>query len=253
MPRWTTEGWVFTGRAENLNPDGKLEDVRSFGRQNRIFQGYCFERDGFKSLLLKFGYFRKFLKHWLEIDRQIERARASEAPLLMWVAKEAYLHALETQRLEFRLPELVRVAEVVLALPMKKGADVFACRALQIVPELAQDPYVKTSTLSLGERLEQLYWHRSSCVHGKVPFAELHDQGERGKDEAALFEYVADALARACVLFAFNREDYSVFSERKMLESAWSNGELPRIGQPPPYRGLFAEHEKEPYDALSGS
>jgi hypothetical protein len=223
----TLEGWYLSGEAEDLSPEGKLRGVRTFAREPPLFQGYFYERKQFLDVVNR-GEREPLLDDWLEVDGHIQRARRANAPQLVWIAKDAYFQALKTAASEFRVPEFVRSAETILALPNVRGqAEIFADRAVRMVPTLANDPYVKSCGVDLRERFVRLHRHRSDCVQGKIPFEELHAQGEKGKDQAALFFYIADALARACILSAIRRSDYSAFASRPALEDAWANGSLP--------------------------
>ncbi|HEY2735199.1 MAG TPA: hypothetical protein VGI70_14480, partial [Polyangiales bacterium] len=80
----------------------------------------------------------------------------------------------------------------------------------------------------LEDRLCTLYQQRSDCVHGKVPFLDLHAKGDAGKDEAARLDYLAESLARTCLQTVFRGPaKFTEFASRELLEDAWANNRLP--------------------------
>ena len=87
----------------------------------------------------------------------------------------AFQHALEQDFIEFRIPAMVRAAETILALPKKNGgAAEFAKRSQLLIAHLDQDRFLGGR---LGGLLVQLYYLRSECVHGKVPFEIMKQEG----------------------------------------------------------------------------
>lgn len=156
-------------------------------------------------------------------------------PLLLWIAVLAIEAGLERPMLEFRIPDLVRAAECVLAVPgrMPKGSakttsrEVFAERALKLVPDLARHWYVGGSQIEPD--LVALYDLRSECVHGKAAFADLKSKGVAGANRAGQLEYLAQELARRSVVTAMRAVEAgtAAFSDRAQLEAAWITGAFP--------------------------
>jgi hypothetical protein len=222
--RWSLEGRLFSGKGTNADPRGKLEDIRHYSRELSMLSGYYNERKKYQKLAGPRGS-TKWLDDWRQLSEDFERART--APPLLGVLRQAYFFALLTTPLEHRLPDMVRVAECVLGLPNSAGRKEYASRAMQVCPELGSDPYVKACRVNVQEQLGNAYQHRSDCLHGKIPFEELHAQGEQGRDKAALLDYLTETVARACLRLAFSLRDYEVFRTREGLEGAWEAGRFP--------------------------
>jgi hypothetical protein len=126
--------------------------------------------------------------------------------------------------LEFSIPEFVRAAEGLIALPPSTGRVLFRDRALRLAPRLRTDVYVGADVEGL---LLKLYDLRSDCVHGKVPFHDMQARGGKGEEEAAQLGYVAEVLARETLLLALRRPNWSVFRSRDQLQGAWTSGAFP--------------------------
>jgi hypothetical protein len=232
-PRFDERAYVVTGAAVSGDYGSKLATVRSTSTLNRIAPLWFATRETFIKKVLVPRYTRewemtgthreKWFPRWLEIDRLLSSVRWS--PLLAY-ALLAHENARTSVEPEFAIPGLVRAAEGVLALPAgsEGGAANFARRALRLVPGLAEDPYVGEDIESL---LVELYRARNECVHGKVPFRALQEQGEAGIERVAEMSYVADALAREALLAAFRFQDRAVFEKREALEEAWKTGAFP--------------------------
>jgi hypothetical protein len=222
--RWSLEPRLFSGKAEDPNPRGKLEDIRHYSREMRLLSGYYAEREQYRKLVSPRGP-TGWLPGWRKLAEDFERAR--NAPPLLGVLRQAYYFALLTTPLEHRLPDMVRVAECALGLPNNAGRKEYASRAMRVCPNLGSDPYVTVCKVNVQEQLGNAYQHRSDCLHGKIPFLELHAQDEQGRDKAALFDYLTEVVARACLRLAFGLHDYEVFRTRDGLEAAWEAGTFP--------------------------
>lgn len=150
-------------------------------------------------------------------------AALSTLPDLVWVGLQAFAAGLEEATLEFKIPNFVRAAESVLALPaVGGGRREFARRALLVAPDVCARAFPHDPA---HERLEQLYVQRNDCVHGKVPFRVLRERGEPGFDEATRYEFVAEKLAREALMWALgNPRVLAEMGERGRLEAAWLRG-----------------------------
>lgn len=159
---------------------------------------------------------------WVEVDELL--TRRTLRPAILGYALLSYYSALRRSLLEFSIPEFVRAVEGVIALPFGRGRYEFRDRALQIVPSLRSDKYVRENIEALLVRLYEL---RNDCVHGKLPFRDMEARGEEGQDEAAQLSYAAEVLARETLLLALRHPDWSVFESREVLEGAWEKGAFP--------------------------
>jgi hypothetical protein len=225
--RWSLEGRLFSGKASDGDSRGTLEDIRHYSRELPLLSGYYNEREEYRKLVSPRGP-RNWLTAWRKLAEDFERART--APPLLAVLWQAYYFALLTTPLEHRLPDMVRVAECVLGLPNRAGRKEYASRAMRVCPDLGSDRYVNACGVNAQEQLGNAYQHRSDCLHGKIPFNELHAQGEQGKDSAALLDYLTEAVARGCLRLAFSLSDYEVLRTRDGLEAAWESGAFPPSG-----------------------
>jgi hypothetical protein len=159
---------------------------------------------------------------WVEVDELLSR-RTPKPPILNY-ALLAYWSAWTRRLLEFSIPEFVRAAEGLIALPPRTGRVMFRDRALRLAPGLRADDYVGSDVEGL---LLRLYDLRSDCVHGKVPFHDMQARGDEGQEEAARLAYVAEVLARETLMLALRRPDWAAFSSRDELQRAWADGAFP--------------------------
>lgn len=194
---------------------------------------------------------------WKQWVSHLEAIRQDVKPLILRNAVGSFERGLTHEDIDARIPEFVRAAEAIIALPRHQGGTpVFVRRAMHFVAPLANDPYLSAgavptlppshiakgsqgeryrawfnSVTDLEKRLAVLYGHRSDCVHGKVPFEELRKAG--GDDaHAARFDWLAEQLARRVVGHALrNKPRWVEFADRETLEDAWRpiNKSAPRL------------------------
>jgi hypothetical protein len=186
---------------------------------------------------------------WCQWITDLDKIRKSIKPLILRNAVSSFERGLTHRNVDARIPEMVRAAEAIIALPRRNGGvQVFVRRAMKFIGALATDPYLvaggkpilppghiapdgqgqtfltwfnDAATTDLERWLAVLYGHRSDCVHGKVPFEELQELGG-GDPEAARFDWLAEQLAREAVSYGFRRTDkWSEFRDRSNLEDAW--------------------------------
>jgi hypothetical protein len=160
----------------------------------------------------------------LDIDALLQQRLDANLPPILHVALRSYRSAMSRYELEFRMPELVRAAESVIALPKGTGRELFRDRAQQLASELRMDAFVGPE---LGGLLLELYDLRSACVHGKVPFLDLQKMGDAGALRAGKLSFVAEKLARAALLVALRSDRVEAFATREDLERAWKEGTFP--------------------------
>jgi hypothetical protein len=166
------------------------------------------------------------LDRWADLVKQLDQALTTGLPRIVSVAFTAFQAALTRDSLEFAVPEFVRTVECIVGLPRGKGGKQFAGRAMRIARHLQGYWYVGGTDLQA--RIEELYEHRSDCVHGKVPFHTLLSGGSAGEDEAARFGYLAEGLARESLLWVLsNTQKFPLFNDRQTLETAWAMNQLP--------------------------
>ncbi len=153
-------------------------------------------------------------------------ALVRQGPLqpLVTYALNSMSHAMVESELEFRIPELVRAAEVVLALPMGEGASEYAKRGIVVAPHLPKEKFL--AGVNVPKLLRELFQLRNACVHGKLPFEELAAQGDAGELQVARLEFAAEEVARAALLLALQAPG-SHFATRAALEEAWTRGSFP--------------------------
>lgn len=223
--------WVISGRAMGPSPGARLATIRSAQEQDRIVRPFFETRPRFIEIqAARIG--RHWAAHgthdqswfplWVEIDELL--ARRTPRPPILGYSLLAYWSASTRRLLEFSIPEFVRAAEGLIALPPRTGRSLFRDRALSLVPNLRTDEYVGADADAL---LLKLYDLRSDCVHGKVPFHDMQALGDAGEEMAAQLGYVAEVLARESLLLALRRPDWSVFASRDELQRAWHGGAFP--------------------------
>ncbi len=89
-----------------------------------------------------FGRNDRWFASWIEYDALLLHRAAAGLPEILDYPLRAYDSALSRVELDFRVPELVRAAEGVIALPRGEGAGEFARRAIRIAPHLHTDEHV---------------------------------------------------------------------------------------------------------------
>lgn len=215
--------WMLTGEA---TADRKLKSIREVSRLNELVRPFYKTRKSFWSKLPR-GIPDPWLDRWIEIEGLLRNyAAASALPDILAIGLKAFASGLGRDDLEFRIPDLVRAAECILAIPKGPGAKVFAARAMQVAPALVNNWFA--SGPDLDTKLIELYQHRNDCVHGKVPFRSLLARGEAGADDAARLEYLAEAIAREVLVHALRSPGkHTEFHDRDRLEDAWKAGRLP--------------------------
>lgn len=214
--------WVVTGEAADDAPKGLLKSVRDFARYREVVRPFYAHQDIYWDRKKKPKGLRvePTFEKWVSVDDLLNQ----KPPRILNVAIRVLVEALARSPLEARIPELVRASECILGLPSGTGRVEFAGRALRLVPTLSLDWFVGRG---VQNRLLQLYQHRSDCVHGNIPFEELHRRGAAGTAEAARSEYLAELLARECVVFALERRGlWHHFESRDLLERAWQSGAI---------------------------
>ena len=228
------DAWILHGETDGDRPGSHLLTVLTSQEMNRIFTPpYQAERQA--KMLATSGWRPddSWLVRWAEVCGLL---RHVQVPQLLDLALLAHGSAWTQRLLEFSIPEFVRAAEGVLALPdcfvppypprtdRLGGWNLFRDRALHLVPSLRKDDYVGADAEVL---LRELYEARNDCVHGKVPFRTLRSRGAAEFDRACRLAYLAEVLAREALLVALRHHDASVFESREALEGAWATGAFP--------------------------
>lgn len=212
------------GEVRSLSPL-KLKTIRGKENLERIQRPYYDTRLAFAQLLQSTpGLLQdRYLDRWADLVPVLDRVANAAPPRILSVAFSAFHVALTRDSLEFAVPEFVRAVECIVGLPQGQGARQFADRSMRIVRRLQSHWYIGGGDLQ--QRIAGLYQHRSDCVHGKVPFDTLLSEG--GEDEAARFGYLAEALARECLLWVLdNPQHFQFFMDRPTLENAWQQNRL---------------------------
>lgn len=223
------KGWILSGACAGGTPGGRLLGVKTLAREELAspfyseLNEYCDSR-GNEVMLRSDESNVAWAKRFVEIDAALQERLDAKLPAILHVALRSYRSAMARRELEFRMPELVRAAEGVIALPKGTGRELFRDRAWQLAPELQTDAFVGAE---LGDLLLELYDLRSACVHGKVPFLNLQKTGEAGALRAGKLSFVAEKLARAALLAALRSDRLEVFSTREALEQVWKEKTFP--------------------------
>jgi hypothetical protein len=222
--------WKLWGRTSGLGADAPLVEVDKLQEPDQPIEPYYMHDPTFVDLLHKRTY-PYFVTHGRPDDRWFLRwtsrcellARPSR-PLHINYALRAFSRAWSTPLLDFSIPDFVRAAEGVLAVPRRKkvsNEEMFATRSLHLVPGLANDELVGGRATDL---LVELYRLRNDCVHSKAPFHDMAERGEKGRARLARLTYLAEVVAREAILAALRLSDWSMFESREGLEAAWEEG-----------------------------
>jgi hypothetical protein len=138
------------------------------------------------------------------------------------------LDASINDRLDFRMPALVRTIETLIAIPKGQGAALFAQRAALFATAVQAHPALTPGLAgrTFDQFLRDLFQLRSDAVHGKWPLRDLQQAGR--EDEVALLDFTAESIARTVIKWALrNNAVISTYRTRQALEDAWANGTIP--------------------------
>jgi hypothetical protein len=222
------KGWILSGPCESGSRGGRLLDVKVLSREELTSPFYSELNEFWDSrgdvMLRSDETNAAWASRFMGIDALLQTRLDARLPAILHVALRSYRSAMTRRELEFRIPELVRAAESVIALPKGPGRELFRDRAQQLAPELQDDAFVGAE---LGDLLLELYDLRSACVHGKVPFLNLQKLGDVGLLRAGKLSFVAEKLARAALLVALRSPRLDVFASREDLERAWKERTFP--------------------------
>ncbi|MFT3711713.1 MAG: hypothetical protein QM817_29090 [Archangium sp.] len=215
---------ILSGEATGPLPSDRLRSIRRLPRRgDEVVRPFCMSREDYWDRRPQ-DCDANWEERLSDNLRLLTRAETGGVPRLLFFGLLAFQRAFEALEIEFKIPECVRAAESILGLPRNGGGQrEFADRVLRIAPELRTDWYVGGD--DIHTRLVNLYVHRNDCVHGKIPFAAL--AADTGPDEAARFDYLAEATARAALRKALSRNDLDIFRDRARLEAAWAGGSFP--------------------------
>jgi hypothetical protein len=226
------------GQATSIDPDVRLSSIGQQGSFHRVERAFYRTREAFTDVwpwreMHSESWITRMVD-WFEIlDNAYAAAKHDPTqkqgmPVLLDLALDAFDTALQRSRLEFSIPEFVRAADCILATRQGRGKRDFIERSLQLVPDLPSHWYVGGTRAELEQSIGQLYDHRSECVHGKVPFLNLHERGEAGADDAAKLEFLAEEISRGILNFVLRRPlKFPDLRDRDLLDAAWTNGSFP--------------------------
>lgn len=216
------------GEALTVAPTIRLKTIRGQFPLEKVVSPFYASRPGFSNHFLQRPQLLKdpYLDRWAALVQLLDQLHGAGIPRVLHVAFQAFQVALTRDSLEFAIPEFVRAVECIIGLSRGMGRKEFAQRAMSLATRIHKNWYVGGK--GNQARARKLYGLRSDCVHGKVPFEELLSTGATGQDEVARFGYMAEALARECLLWVLkNQQHHHHFKNRKTLEDAWANGHLP--------------------------
>lgn len=245
---YSGEGYLFSGEADAVSSEKlRLTTLETFQPTYATKMPLYFalpEYEAAHPATVMDPWFDRW-RSWIEI---LDNYGPKGLPQILNVAIRAFERGLQRSHFDDKLPELVRAAESILAVPRGRTATEFTQRSLKLVPTLGSLPYLQSAsapmlpqshvsadskgagyqrwfnasgTTDIERWLAVLYGHRSDCVHGKIPFEELRQQ-IGGESEAARFDYLAETLAREAICYALrNPARFVEFKDRATLETAW--------------------------------
>ena len=240
-------GRFVSGQAQSIEPLQLGDSISGFGKTKPVSERLYTRKQSFFAHAPPRAEPAAWLNDWSKWIHQLDRHAPSPPqpehdlgllvepteptpmiapawPQIFSVALQAFEKALGETLLEFKIPEFVRAAECVLAVPKGQGGAEFVKRSMALLPDLEKHWYVGGT--DLADRLLALYNARSECVHGKLPFAELRTKPD-GSEQAARLECLGEALARGALRWAVEDEArFALFVDRTTLEKAWREGRV---------------------------
>jgi hypothetical protein len=128
--------------------------------------------------------FREYENHWtrfLSLWKGFDSAGGfGGLPVLVRLAINCHTRGWSADSMGFRIPNFVRAAEALLAIPAgRRSTDEYAKRARSVaLDSIIQDDLVTWGEDGVEAGLKALYRHRNECVHGKLPFDALLQKGK---------------------------------------------------------------------------
>lgn len=203
----------FSGHTDKIViPKLRFKDVRQTSSLKVWSRPYFFTADPFMNwevehLVTRYG---DFISRWEKFYHQFRTWKSNYSQYKIWFQSYlSYQEAFRSNHLEFKMPNLVRSTESVLALPKGKGAISFARRAMNYLTIDTNHPLIDFT--DLNSDLQKLYDMRNDCSHGK-PFGWSLDKNLKVEEkninlDVARFEYLAETYARAIIQKALFDED----------------------------------------------
>ncbi|MEM7138165.1 MAG: hypothetical protein AAF500_16415 [Myxococcota bacterium] len=219
--RFHWRAWSVAGEVQ-LDSQGRPEQLLSASRLNTQPETFPRRLHRPPSADWQSDYKRhwdRFLAAWEPVEAV---GGFNELPILLRLAINCHTRGWTSDTADFRIPNFVRSAEAILAIPRGGGASEYARRASAVAfDSILADDLVTWEKSSVEGHLNQLYRHRNDCVHGKLPFHTLLGQGQSGEHEVEQYEYVAELVSRHLIGWALARAEQQLFESRDTLERAW--------------------------------
>lgn len=138
--------------------------------------------------------------------------------LVLKLAMYSLHNAINDDYRDFKIPNLVRSLETIIAIPRREGKRLFAERASKFLPDFTKVPFEYDQN-RISEYLENIFQIRSDCLHGK-PITGVDEQ-VLGIDFYKL-DYLLETVCKNAIKHIVYNTDFLKSSEnREELESNW--------------------------------
>lgn len=224
-----TQGVQMSGDGTFLDSKFRVEQIRSHSKLDYWFRSQ-YSRE--KSL---FEYVGKVCRDFSAVERivpirdRIDNLVGNVKSQLLVAGLIAYDHSLKTSRFDFKVPNLTRAIESVVALSIGQG-KLFPNRAQKFLTD-AEIAAAGLDRTGAEDVLGNCYEIRNACMHGmwfdhKIK-SKLQDNTEY---KLRVHEFILESCARNCLNWALKEENFlKVSRDRDALEQAWKNGTFDQI------------------------
>ncbi|MBY0515381.1 MAG: hypothetical protein K2P81_00630 [Bacteriovoracaceae bacterium] len=234
----TSQPFAINGRAEVSSDEIKFKDIRSYSRLNTwrksFYSTECSDEVikwelQVSSDINNFVLWEKVLTSFNSLVQD-----SSKLPYLI-ESYRSFREAFYSHHLEFKIPNLTRSIESLIALGRAKNAggwENFVSRTFSLIKAMPSVPIINVQEEFLRNDLKELYYVRNDCSHGKLITDSLSSM-EQYKDgvtpgHIALLEMLAESSARYILRSVLLGNAITPYCDsRAKLEQAWETGKLP--------------------------
>jgi hypothetical protein len=233
----TNQPFSINGQAELSGSDFKFKDIRSYSRltpwSKAFYSTECLDEVikwecAISSDVNNFVIWKEVLSNFNSLVKN-----TYELPYLI-ESYRSFRESFYSNHLEFKIPNLVRSIESLLALGRGKngGWENFVSRTFGLIKSMPEVPIINMQEDLLKNDLKELYYVRNDCSHGKLITDSLNNmedyKGGVTAGHIALLEMLAESSARYILRETLLGNSIKAYCDsRAKLENAWETGKLP--------------------------
>jgi len=232
------QAYSISGKGQIQDAFIKFLDIRSYSRldiwtkafysTNNTSELLDWEAEELSSVD-NFNVWRDVLQHFNTIIQN-----QGNYPYLI-ESYRSFREAFYSNHLEFKIPNLVRSIESLIALGRSRqtgGWENFVDRTYRLISSMPFVPLISLDETLLKSDLKELYFVRNDCSHGKLITDSLSGMEEYAggvtSDHIALLEMLAESASRYILRNTILGNSIKPLCHSRIaLENGWANGSLP--------------------------